>query len=244
MMRTALAVCFVLTALGCMSSTKTSEPNTTEKQVDVEQMIESVPLVLYGGGAGAGVLFKSSSKVGMITAAHVLADTCTEGNQTYGTAEIHIIGYAAGTERITYATRGNLVALDPKQDWAIVSVGTELPGMRFSIFADSLPKIGEDVWTVGSPLFDAGTLSRGIVSHPDRNPAICGDKELRFIHTDAAGTVGNSGGGLFDKNGICIGIVVRRNSISGTMYAVSTYYIHEWLHESLLSPDLSPPFIE
>lgn len=180
----------------------------------------------------------------MITAAHVLADTCTGEIPTYGTAEIHIVGYAAGTERITYATRGSLVALDPKQDWAIVSLGVELPGMKFSNFADRLPRIGEDVWMVGSPLLDGGTLSRGIVCHPDRNPAICADKGLRFIHTDAAGTVGNSGGGLFDKNGVCIGIVVRSNSMSGTMYAVSTYYIHEWLHGSLLSPDLSPPFVE
>jgi S1-C subfamily serine protease len=246
MTKVVLSLVMAALAVGCTIKQPTPVPPTTqtEKVPNVEQMIASVPLVLYNGAAGSGVLFKTGERVGMITAAHVIADgEKPEEAKTYGTGVINIIGYKPGTEIIVYATTANLLKLDPKQDWALLEINVPHEAMRFATFADRIPKIGEEVWMVGSPLLDVGTLSRGIVCHPDRSPSICSDTSLKFIHTDAVGAGGSSGGGLFDKNGICIGIVVRRNPITITMYAVSTYYIHEGICEGLLEPDLMPEFI-
>jgi S1-C subfamily serine protease len=243
MKRAAIVVCLALTTLmGCFGSTKPSQ-TTVAKSNKVEQMIKSVPLVVCSTGVGAGVLFKTDGRVGMLTAAHVIQDECSpEEVPTYGTERIGIIGYHPGTEIVSYITTATLVAIDPKNDWALLAVESEYPAMDFSVFADRLPIIGEDVWCIGSPLLDGGTISKGIVCHPDRTPAASSDNSLKFIHTDAAGAVGSSGGGLFDTDGVCIGIVVRKNLANNTMYAFSTYYIHEQMHGMSLTPEPFPLF--
>lgn len=247
MTKVVLSLVMAALAVGCSVKQPAPVPPTVqvEKVPDVEQMVASVPLVLYNGAAGSGVLFKTGERVGMITAAHVIADSLKpEEATTYGTGVVSIVGYEPGTEKIVYATTATLLKLDPKQDWALLEIAVPHESMRFATFADRIPKIGEQVWMVGSPLLDVGTLSRGIVCHPDRSPSICSDTSLKFIHTDAVGAGGSSGGGLFDKNGVCIGIVTRRNPITITMYAVSTYYIHEGICEGLLEPDLMPEFVQ
>jgi len=246
MTKAVISLVMAALAVGCSMKQPTPVPPTVqaEKVLDVEQMVASVPLVLYGGGAGSGVLFKSGNRVGMITAAHVIADSPNpEKPTTYGYQVISVVGYKPGTEIILYATTASILKLDPKQDWALLEISVPHESMQFASFGDRIPKIGEEVWMVGSPLLDVGTVSRGVVCHPDRSPSICSDTSLKFIHTDAVGAGGSSGGGLFDKNGVCIGIVVRRNPITLTMYAVSTYYIHEGICEGLLEPDLMPEFI-
>lgn len=245
----ALALALVSLATGCAESLRITAGTTTpmvEKQVDVEQMVASVPLVFYGGSAGAGVLFKVGDKVGMITAAHVLSDSDTESPKitTFATKPIHILGYKPGTEAVDYTTTAKLVTLNPDEDWAVLEIAEEKEGMKFSSFADHLPRIGEGVWAVGSPVFDAGTVTRGVVCHPWRTPTINGEMKMKFIHTDAAGTMGSSGGGLFTDDGLCVGIVVRRNPLNDTMYAVPTRTIHESICGMFLPPDPMPPFVD
>lgn len=247
MTKAVISLVMAALAVGCSVKQPAPVPPVVQAQTfpDVEQMISSVPLVLYGGSAGSGVLFKNENRVGMLTAAHVISDSANpEKPTTYGTQVITVVGYKPGTEIILYATTATILRLDPKQDWALLEIAVPHESMSFATFADRIPKIGEEVWMVGSPLLDVGTLSRGIVCHPDRSPSICSDTSLKFIHTDAVGAGGSSGGGLFDKNGICIGIVTRRNPITITMYAVSTYYIHEGICEGLLEPDLMPEFVQ
>lgn len=93
-------------------------------------------------------------------------------------------------------------------------------------------------------MFDAGTVTRGVVCHPWRTPTINGEMKMKFIHTDAAGTMGSSGGGLFTDDGLCVGIVVRRNPLNDTMYAVPTRTIHESICGMFLPPNPMPPFVD
>jgi hypothetical protein len=76
-MKIALVLAMALAMVGGCKS-PVSVANTpiiaTPTTVDVERMVRAVPLVFYDGSAGAGVLFKTGDKVGMITAAHVIAD--------------------------------------------------------------------------------------------------------------------------------------------------------------------------
>lgn len=249
----ALASVLVALGLGCAGSVRftagnpaTETPKVESKAVDVEQMVQSVPLVFYAGSAGAGVLYEVNGKIGMVTAAHVIADGDVDGKDpvTYATKPIHIIGYRPGTETIQYTTSAKLVSISPDEDWAVLEIVDRKEGMAFCHFSDHLPRIGQEVWAVGSPMFDAGTLSRGIVCHPQRTPAVHESKRMQFIHTDAAGTLGSSGGGLFTSDGLCVGIIVRKNPMNDTMYAVPTRTIHEALCGMFLPPDPMPPFVE
>lgn len=250
-MRIAAIFGIIMAALasGCAARSGDSFVRTTQavNTINMEQMVESVPLVFYDGSAGAGVLFRDGKKIGCLTAAHVVADTNPlepdSKDITYGTKIIHITGYAAGTESLRYTTTAKMVALSPEEDWAVLEVQTEASEMQFSEFADRLPQIGETAWCVGSPLFNPGTLSKGIVCHPHRS-LFLDDGGMHYIHTDATGTIGSSGGGLFDENGVCIGIIVRKHPLNGTMYAIPTRRIHESLSQMFLRPDPFPPFKE
>lgn len=249
-MRASVVLVALASLVGCVSvdrSPSTSKEEVVSKRLDVERMVRSVPLVLYGGYAGAGVLFKSGDKVGLLTAAHLIADSkdMDDPKTTYGTKTINVIGFSPSTETVEYGVNAKLVTLDPKHDWALLEVDCVADGMRFSEFSDRLPTMGETVWAVGSPMFDAGTLTKGIVSHPDRIPAVAHDQMIRYIHSDLMCAEGSSGGGLFDDRGVCIGIVVRKHPNNSTAYSFSTFYINEDLNSSLLgAPDLMPKFID
>ena len=247
-MRAAVLFIALASLIGCVGveNPPLVKEVVVSKGMDVERMIRSVPLVLYGGYAGSGVLFKDGDRIGMLTAAHLLCDMPDENDPkaTYGTKTINVVGFKPSTETVEYGVQGKLVSIDPKHDWALLELTAEAEGMEFAIFRDCIPKIGSSVWAVGSPMFDAGTLSKGIVCHPDRRPAIAHDRTVRYIHSDAACSEGSSGGGLFDEEGICIGIVVRKHPDNGSLYAFSTYYIREDLNTTMLEPDLMPTFIE
>jgi S1-C subfamily serine protease len=247
-MRAAVVFIALASLVGCVSIDRSpSNGQVVNKELDVERMMRSVPLVLYGGYAGAGVLFKSGDRVGLITAAHLIADSqdTDDPKTTYGTKTISVIGFKPATETVEYGVHAKLITLDPKHDWALLEVDCIADGMRFAEFSDRLPQIGNTVWAVGSPMFDAGTLTKGIVSHPDRVPAIAHDQMIRYIHSDLMCAEGNSGGGLFDDRGVCIGIVMRKHPINSTTYSFSTYYINEDLNSALLGPpDLMPKFID
>jgi S1-C subfamily serine protease len=247
-MKIALILAMALATVGgCKSPAPVANsPTIATATVDVERMVRAVPLVFYEGSAGAGVLFKTAGKVGMITAAHVIADGDPEKQipKTYGQKIIHIIGYRPGTEEIQYSTTAKIVAFDPVEDWAVLQIEEEKQGMEFVDFADTLPHIGQPVWMIGSPLLDAGTVSRGVVCHPFRSVNITPTEKIHFIHTDAVGMNGSSGGGLFSENGCCIGIIVRRNALNGTMYAFPTFLIHEHICSMFLPPDPMPIFVE
>ena len=64
-------------------------------------------------------------------------------------------------------------------------------------------KPGESVIAVGSPFANRDTVTFGIISHADRNPA---PDSNRYVQTDTPINPGNSGGGLFDMEGNLIGI--------------------------------------
>jgi serine protease Do len=70
-------------------------------------------------------------------------------------------------------------------------------------------RIGEEVFTIGSPKGYEKTMSRGIISNKIayNNSAI--------LQTDAAVSPGSSGGGLFDTHGKLIGIIFLKNRAEG-----------------------------
>jgi peptidoglycan hydrolase-like protein with peptidoglycan-binding domain len=100
-----------------------------------------------------------------------------------------------GTKQVAYVVSANKAA-----DRCILAVMHPLPvWVKIRPYADV--KVGEHVYTIGSPKGLELTLAEGLVSS---KRAIEGGS--RFIQTSAPISPGSSGGGLFDAQGNLIGI--------------------------------------
>lgn len=115
------------------------------------------------------------------------------------------------TDRKEYKAR--IVGRDPATDLALLKIdGANLPFVRFG--DSTTTRVGDWVVAIGNPLGLAGTVTAGIVSSLGRN--IGATQYDRFIQTDAAINLGNSGGPMFDLNGNVIGINTALFSRSST----------------------------
>lgn len=94
-----------------------------------------------------------------------------------------------------------------------------------------LPDYGEEVYTIGNPLSIGFSVSRGIVSCPNRDSvSLPGVKEV--IQTDMTINHGNSGGALLDFQNNVIGVVTYTlvRSSGGMSMCVPAKYIVEVLN--------------
>lgn len=111
-----------------------------------------------------------------------------------------------------------IMILDEKNDMAILKL-KNTNGMKFQTvkFGNSdLPKVGQDVFAVGSPLGYEYTISQGIIAGIRENEKVTFNDPLTYapieknfekvIQITAAISPGNSGGALFNKKGEVIGI--------------------------------------
>ena len=90
-------------------------------------------------------------------------------------------------------------------------------------------KLGEEVYTVGNPLVLGLSLSKGVVSAPEREYKYKGIHKV--IQTDITINHGNSGGALLDKNNNVLGVMtfVPGSSEGGIGMAVPSVYIEKVL---------------
>ena len=111
-----------------------------------------------------------------------------------------------------------ILFLDEKNDMAILKL-KNTNGMKFQTvkFGNSdLPKVGQDVFAIGSPLGYEYTISQGIIAGIRENEKVTFNDPLTYapieknfekvIQITAAISPGNSGGALFNKKGEVIGI--------------------------------------
>jgi serine protease Do len=97
-----------------------------------------------------------------------------------------------------------VIGRDPTSDIALLKI--DATNMPFVEFGDSSKtRVGEWVVAIGNPLLLGSTVTAGIVSALQRNTGAGGAYD-RFIQTDTAINMGNSGGPLFDMSGRVIGI--------------------------------------
>lgn len=163
---------------------------------------------LVEGGSGV-IVEKDDENLYIITNFHVVQHVLKSGKN--GLIEVHF-----GRDIKKYSA-ANVLDYDPKLDIAVLKI--PLSGVRGKTFScaeignsDKL-KQGEEVFCVGSPtgINYNQTMTHGIVSAVDREMKLDGVKEpIKAIQTDAAMNPGNSGGGLFDREGKLIGISVAK----------------------------------
>ena len=157
-----------------------------------------------GGGSGSGPRTRETGSLGsgfiisadgyIVTNNHLIQSA--SGNGTVDQVTVTL------TNRKEYPAR--IIGRDSASDLALLKIeGQNLP---FVNWGDSTrARVGDWVLAIGNPYGLGGTVTAGIISALHRGITGAGAYD-RYIQTDAAINMGNSGGPMFDLNGNVIGI--------------------------------------
>ena len=149
-------------------------------------------------GAGSGIIISDTGHI--LTCAHVIEDA-----QTIAVRLRNGESYEAA-----------VVAADEESDVAIIKIDptSELTPAVFGS-SDDL-QVGDSVVAIGNPLGElGGSVTEGIISAMDREVTIQNKGTFTVLQTSAAINSGNSGGGLFNRQGELIGMVNAKASEVG-----------------------------
>ncbi|MBA3835672.1 MAG: trypsin-like peptidase domain-containing protein, partial [Sphingomonas sp.] len=166
-----------------------------------------------GGGSGGG----RSRETGSLGSGFVISP------DGYIVTNNHLIQSASGsgtvdtvtvtmTNRKEYTAR--IIGRDQLADLALLKIdATNLPYVRWGDSTNA--RVGDWVLAIGNPYGLGGSVTAGIISALHRGITGTGAYD-RYIQTDAAINMGNSGGPMFDLAGNVIGINTALISPTGT----------------------------
>jgi len=166
----------------------------------VEGVRHSVVTIVTGEGekaTGQGSGFVVGKRNWIATNLHVVADATRavafRKRDDGGVVRVEVAGF---------------IACDPRADLVLLSLEKDWPRDPLRLAAGA-PRIGDEVFAVGSPKGLTETVTKGIVSSI-RSAADIGKGELapttKLIQTDAFVTHGNSGGPLCAASGQVLGV--------------------------------------
>lgn len=157
-----------------------------------QQGQQAQPRTREAGSLGSGFIISPDGYV--VTNNHLI-----QGVNGTGTVDSVTV---ITTDRKEYPAR--IVGRDETSDLALLKIeGRNLP---FVQWGDSTKaRVGDWVLAIGNPYGLGGTVTAGIISALHRGITGVGAYD-RYIQTDAAINMGNSGGPMFDLNGNVIGI--------------------------------------
>ena len=141
-------------------------------------------------GAGSGVIMSEDGYI--ITNNHVVS----------GASNVTVTLQDGSTHPAT------VVGADSQSDIAVVKI--DATGLTPAVMGDSDKlAVGETVLAVGNPLGElSGTVTNGIVSALNREVTV-NNQKMNLIQTNASISPGNSGGGLFNAEGLGFAIPVN-----------------------------------
>ena len=166
------------------------------------------PRTREAGSLGSGFIISPDGYI--VTNNHLI-----QGLTGTGTVDSVTITTTNGKE---YPAR--IVGRDDTSDLALLKIdGQNLP---FVQWGDSTKaRVGDWVIAIGNPYGLGGTVTAGIVSAIHRGiPGATPGAYDRYIQTDAAINMGNSGGPMFDLNGNVIGINAALISPTGASVGI------------------------
>jgi S1-C subfamily serine protease len=160
---------------------------------------------VFGGGEAGGSGFVVSGDGLVMTNAHVVTNSATSGVQPQDVKKADAVYVRFADQQQVPA---QIVGFDLFADVAVLRVSDPSVTLAPVPLGDSdHVVVGQPVAAIGSPFFEAGSLSVGVVSAVNRSLSSgTGFGIPGAIQTDAAINHGNSGGPLFDANGRVIGI--------------------------------------
>jgi len=169
----------------------------------------------------------------LVTNYHVVD---SEVNPAYeGYSKMYIRMGDAASPRIP----AKVVGWDKTLDLAVIKANIR-PEYVFSVIGHSLPRVGETVLAIGSPVGLEKTVTRGIVSALGRRFLQVGD----VIQIDAAVNHGNSGGPVVDTEGRLAGVVFAgAEQFEGLNFAVPVERLAVALPEMLRGGKAKRPWL-
>jgi serine protease Do len=154
------------------------------------------------GSLGSGFIISPDGYI--VTNNHLIQSA--NGNGTVDTVTVTL------TNRKEYTAR--IIGRDQLADLALLKIeGRDLPFVRWGDSARA--RVGDWVLAIGNPYGLGGSVTAGIISALHRGITGIGAYD-RYIQTDAAINMGNSGGPMFDLQGNVIGINTALISPTGT----------------------------
>lgn len=174
-------------------SLQSAEENTTR----VEAALDSVVSIETDTGhIGSGFFVSPSCLV--VTNEHVVTG-----------AEV-IIARTTSKALLT----ANLVSKDGERDLALLRTNARTCK---GLVLENNPRVGQEVFAIGSPLGLSNTITRGIISAFRETPA-----GIHYIQIDAALNPGNSGGPLITRSNSVVGVNTWQfKGTQGLNFAVS-----------------------
>ncbi|MCM1991040.1 trypsin-like peptidase domain-containing protein [Oceanirhabdus seepicola] len=174
-------------------------------------------------GLGSGVIFNEEGYI--LTNYHVV------DNIVSNKGKLTVI-FNTGEE-----VNAKVVNFDEEYDIAVLKITEDVKIPGVANFGDSeVLKQGEQVVAIGNPVGKEllGTVTSGIVSAINRS---IGDRDIKFIQTDAAISPGNSGGPLVNSKGQVIGINTEKrvgDGVEGLGFAIPINQIKPLLNELVM----------
>ena len=178
--------------------------NDGSLSASVEKVYDAVLMIRnYKGdqiqSTGSGFIYKIDDKYGYVLSNHHVID---------GASKVTLI--RSDDKEI----EGTVLGSDVYLDLAVIRINKEDCLDKAVISTSEESKIGDTVFTIGSPLGYEyrGTVTDGILSGKDRMVAVSisgntSDYVMKVLQTNAAVNPGNSGGPLLNAKGEVIGII-------------------------------------
>ena len=171
---------------------RTRRPRWRRRRQRQRQRRRREPRTREAGSLGSGFIISPDGYV--VTNNHLI-----QGVNGTGTVDSVTV---TTTDRKEYTAR--IVGRDETSDLALLKIdGRNLPFVQWGDSTKS--RVGDWVLAIGNPYGLGGTVTAGIISALHRGITGVGAYD-RYIQTDAAINMGNSGGPMFDLNGNVIGI--------------------------------------
>ena len=186
------------TTTNSTSSTATSTQASTTAQSIYQQVSSGVVTITAtvssgprgsGQAIGSGIVLDSNGNI--LTNAHVIA----------GARQIQVTFSDGQTVNAT------VVGSNTSADLAVIRVSASASSLHPVTLGNSdSVRVGDAVYTIGSPFGLSGSLSQGIVSNLKQSGTTSVGNLSGLIQTDAAINPGNSGGPLVNAQGEVVGI--------------------------------------
>ena len=182
---------------------------------------------LHGDGSGTGIIVKSSVDGSFLfTAAHVI-----EFSKAREAAHFDCIFYVQRVGDV--GTKDNrhiaeLVVKSTNRDVAVLKVGVDF-GVSTAMELDTFT--GEDIWAAGFPSQHIApgkkffSITKGTIATKDLPKRDNPDKFGRYHRVTSQIYYGNSGGGLWSKDGKLIAIVTNMSTGIGDIPLEGYYYV-------------------
>ena len=180
----------------------TTDINRKLKTINVRHILHGSVIVNVFWGTGSGTIIKKTDNTMYVLTCHHVIDDIIKLNES-GFSLGATVGYMKLDAEynkvgvIMYVAE--IIKYDEDNDLALLKIKTADVNLNVIEIAETEPKKGDTVYTVGNPLSSVRTISKGILANT----------EVGFYVFDGTITYGNSGGGLFNLDGELIGVPAR-----------------------------------